>query len=119
MILIADGDAAFLDKARSILNRERQVLLASTADKAYDLAKGLGVAVALVNLDLPGNGLALIDRLHRIDPDLPIIAISSSFDADAMANAKHIGVVQVLEKPITPAWKPIVEALRAKRGHRS
>ena len=115
MILVADGDTAFLEKARMILNRERQVLLASTAAQAFALAENLGIAVALVNLDLPGNGLELIERLQSSDPDLPIIAISSTFDQAAIANVKSLGVTEVLQKPITPAWKPVVEALRSQR----
>ena len=115
MILVADSDSAFLEKALKILNRDRQVLLASTASQAYELARTLGVSVALVDLDLPGDSLGLIERLHRADPDLPIIAISSAFNEQVLKKVKRFGVVEILNKPITPDWKPIVERFRSMR----
>jgi len=51
MILVVDDDEAFLEQAQEILNRNRQVFLASDADRAFELAQG----VALVDLDLPGE----------------------------------------------------------------
>ena len=75
----------------------------------------LGFSVALVDLDLPGDGLELIRKIHGAIPDLPIIAISSTFQVNELEGAGDVGVVEVLRKPITPDWKQIVERIRARR----
>ena len=115
MILVVNSDPVFLERAREILNRDRRVLLASNATRAYELARTLGFSVALVDLDLPGDGLELVRKIHENVPDLPIIAISSAFELDELQGAEDFGVVEVLRKPITPAWKSVVERIRALR----
>lgn len=115
MILVVDDDPIFLEKAREVLNRDRQVFLASNAAQAYELARTLGFSVALVDLDLPGDGLELIRKIHGTIPDLPIIAISSAFRVSELEGAGDVGVVEVLRKPVTSEWKPIVERIRARR----
>jgi CheY-like chemotaxis protein len=115
MILVVNDDPTFLEKAREILNRDRRVFLASPATQAYELARTLGFSVALVDLDLPGDGLELIRKIHGTIPDLPIIAISSAFQRNELEGTEEDGVVEVLRKPITPEWKPVVERIRARR----
>ena len=115
MILVVEHDPEVLDRAREILNHDRQVFLASTAKKAFDMVKKLGFSVILVDLDLPGDAYALIGELHRTYPDLLIIAIGSQMKAPALQATKQLGVVEILWKPITPEWKPVVERIRAMR----
>jgi CheY-like chemotaxis protein len=116
MILVVDDDRVVLDKAQQILNRERQVFLAKDSARALDLAGSLGFSVALVDLDLPGGaGFDLIRTLRRSVPDLQIIAITNALYSLSPEDAKKLGVVEVLRKPITPDWKPIVERVRARR----
>jgi CheY-like chemotaxis protein len=116
MILVVDGDPAVLELASNILNRDRQVFLAMHPHQAFQLAKHLGFSVALVDLDLKGeDGLMLIQQLRESFPDLPIIAISSVLSGQQVENAKSLGVAEVLHKPITPEWKPVVERIRAMK----
>ena len=116
MILVVDNDAAVLDQAQQILNRERQVFLAKDSARALDLAGNLGFSVALVDLDLPGGaGFDLIRTLRRSVPDLQIIAISNAIYTLTREDAQKLGVVEVLKKPITAEWKPVVERIRARR----
>src|SRR5712691_13505529 len=117
MILVVDDDEAFLEQAEEILNRNRQVFLASDADRAFELARELGFPVALVDLDLPGeDGFALIRKLHDAVPELSIIAISSALHSLTLEDARKLGAVEILKKPITPDWKPVVERVRAGRS---
>ena len=116
MILVVDHDPEVLDKALEILNRDRQVFLASSAEKAFNMVKRqLGFTVVLVDLDLPGDPYALMRELHQTHPELMIIAIGGSAKASVLQATKHLGVVEVLKKPITPEWQPIVERIRARR----
>src|SRR4051812_32194285 len=119
MILVVDTDHTFLEKAREILNRDRQVFLAHDPKKAFKLAEDLGFSVVLVDLDLRGySGFEVIRQMRRQFPDLPVIAISSGFQDDAVEKAKIIGAVEVLEKPITSEWKPVVERVRCTSHRR-
>ena len=114
MILVVDNDPEVLDKAREILNRDRQVFLASSAKTAFDMVERLGFSVVLVNLDMPGS-YELIQKLHDADPRLLVVAIAGALRPSVEEATKRLGVVDVLEKPITPAWKPVVERIRARR----
>ena len=116
MILVVDDDPMVLDQAQQILNRERQVFLAEDSTRALDLAGKLGFSVALVDIDLPGGaGFDLIRTLRRSVPDLQIIAVTNALYSLSSEDAEKLGVVEVLRKPITPAWKPVVERIRARR----
>jgi len=116
MILVVDDDPTALHQAQQILNRERQVFLAEDATRALELAGNLGFSVALVDLDLPeGAGFDLIRTLRRSVPDLQIIAVTNAISSLSSEDAQKLGNVEVLRKPITPAWKPVVERIRARR----
>jgi two-component system response regulator YesN len=117
MILVVDNDPTVLDQAQQILNRERQVFLAPDATQALELAGNLGFSVALIDLDLPGGaGFDLIRTLRRSVPDLQIIAITNALYSLSSEDAQKLGVVEVLTKPITPDWKPVVERIRARHA---
>jgi DNA-binding response OmpR family regulator len=67
MILVVDHDPEVLEKAREILNRDRQVFLASTAKQAFEMVQRFGFSVVLVDLDLPGDAYVLFrDSMTRI-----------------------------------------------------
>ena len=106
-----------MELASKILNRDRQVFLAFDAQQAFQLTQHLGFSVALVDLDMKGkDGLSLIQELRESFPELPIIAISSVLSGRKFVDAMELGVVEVLHKPITPEWKPVVERIRGMRG---
>jgi len=115
MILVVDHDPEVLDMAAKILNRDRQVFLATTAKQAFEiLARLNGFSVVLVDLDLPGDPFALIRKLHNLDPALLIVATSGAMTASLRDATDAPEVVAVLKKPVTPEWKPVVERLRAQ-----
>ena len=113
MILVVDHDATVLEKAREVLNRDRQVLLTSDPKRALDMVQQLAVKVVLVDVDIPDQGVGLIRELHQVVPDVCIIATSSAEQISLPKEAENLGVVEVLNKPITPEWKPVVERVRA------
>ena len=115
MILVVDDDIAFLELASRILNSDRKVFLAFDSKQAMQLVQHLGFSVALVDLDLKGHeGLALIQRLRETFPQLPVIAVSSALAATDITRAKRLGIAEVLQKPITAEWKPVVERVRSQ-----
>jgi DNA-binding NarL/FixJ family response regulator len=110
MILVVDSDPSVLEKAREVLNRDRQVLLASDPKRALEMARQLAVKVVLVDVDV---GVSLIRDLHQTVPDVRIIVTCSKSMDWEPGEAENMGVVEVLNKPITPDWKPVVERVRA------
>jgi len=117
MILIVDDDHTFLEKAQKLLNRERQVFLASTSRQAFHLAQDLGISVVLVDLDLKhDDGIALIRKIRENMPGLPIIAIAEDHQKATADLAQELGVADILRKPITSEWKPVVERVRTMRA---
>jgi DNA-binding NtrC family response regulator len=112
MILVVEHDPEVLEQARRILNRDRQVFLASTAAAAMEMVQRLGFSVVLVDLELPGDGYALIKKLHDQNPGLMIIGVKGALKA-SMQDSEKLPVVEFLQKPITPAWKAVVERIRA------
>jgi two-component system sensor histidine kinase/response regulator len=118
MILVVDDDLSLLELASKILNRDRQVFLATDAKQAFELATRLGFSVVLIDLDLKGKaGLLLIQQLRESFPDLAIIAISGTLSGHELEAARSLGIVEVLQKPITRDWKPVVERVRAMKAH--
>jgi DNA-binding NtrC family response regulator len=113
MILVVDDDPEVLERASEILNRNRQVFLASNAEQALDMVDRLRFSVVLVDMDLPG-AYPLIQKLHDANPELLFIAIHGAAKAAVLEATKDIGVVEALKKPITPEWKPVVERIRAR-----
>src|SRR5678815_2650824 len=107
MILVVDHDPEVLETARRILNRDRQVFLASTAAQAMEMVQRLGFSVVLVDLELPlpADGYALIKKLHDQNPELMIIGVKGALKASMQKDTEKLPVVEFLHKPITPAWK--------------
>ncbi len=117
MILVVDHDVSCLELASRILNRDRKVFLAIDAKQAFQLAEYLGFSVALVDLDLRGKeGLLLIQRLREHFPEMAVIAVSSRMGTPDVEKARKLGIARVLQKPITPDWKPVVEEVRARKA---
>jgi len=114
VILIVDDDQIFLERAKEILNQQRRVVFASNSQQAFQLAQDIGFSVVLVNLHLRSDdGLKLIGVIHEKVRGLPIIALNDPPHSAIVTVAKHLGAVEVLNKPIRPEWKPVVERVRA------
>jgi DNA-binding NtrC family response regulator len=116
MILVVDHDPDVLSRASDILNRDRQVFLASTAAQAIQMVDrlGHGLSVVLIDIDLPG-AFDLIRKLHDANPELLFIAIHGAVKASVLEATKQLGIVEALKKPVTPEWKLVVESIRARR----
>jgi len=82
------------------------------------MVKRLGSSVVLVDLELPDGPLTLIQKLHATNPDLPIIGITAAAHSEIPLGPKSLGIAEMLRKPISLAWKPVVERVRDIRKRR-
>ena len=115
MTLMVVADPVVSQDAKAVLNLDAGMLFAKNGHEALSFVKFMVFSVAVVDLDLPGeSGFELIRNIRAACPALPIIAISGVYSKAMLESAKTVGAEEVLEKPVTPAWKPVVERLRQK-----
>ncbi|MGE5185266.1 MAG: response regulator transcription factor [Acidobacteriota bacterium] len=80
------------------------VSIAHDGERALRIAQITAPSVAIVDLHMPGGGLALVRELKRLGGDAIHVAVLSGEDADVIAEAcGEAGADEVLSKPITPA----------------
>ena len=101
-ILVADGDEASARLVASFLLQARL--------RAYPTARGLeamrligrfrlGLAVVDVDLlDMPGCDL--VRKLRAMEPALPIVMTTGDYTPSTEVQARQLGIVQYLHKPI-------------------
>jgi DNA-binding NtrC family response regulator len=104
VILVADDDRLV---ARAIARRlehagfevatssdGREALL-SLSQRTFDLV--------ISDLSMPlAGGLAILESVHRNQPDLPVIIMSGDLSGQSAARAFALGAFRCLEKPIEP-----------------
>ena len=58
--------------------------------------------ILLTDVKLPGmDGLALLERAKRIDPDLPVILVTGHGDISMAVQAMRLGAYDFIEKPFS------------------
>src|SRR5437763_2980846 len=98
-ILIADG--AVRDREGMIALAEKLRLIPSavgTAQLARDRIAGKFFAVLMVDLDVPGGGLELIEFTRLRSPATQLVALTSRKNYDAAVQAFRAGCVDVVSK---------------------
>jgi len=104
-ILIVDDQPEVREVARAVLSK-----LNFNPLTACDGAEGIVVAAehrsdltaALVDLQMPHmDGLSLARALRRIQPELPIVAMSGRFEESTLVELERLGIPRRLPKPFT------------------
>ena len=101
-VLLADDDEAFLDHLRTLIERQRELLVVGTATNglaAIELVDELNPDAAVLDLHMPLlDGVSACARLRRDHPSLCLIALTGD-DAPALHRAaKESGADDVLLK---------------------
>lgn len=110
VVLVIDDEPQVLAVGRAVLASQGfEVVCASSGDQAVELllhaiTNGNRYTACVLDLTMPGglSGFEVLDQLHQIDPDLPVIACSGYFQEDARELCQAIGFYDVLGKPYTP-----------------
>lgn len=117
-ILLVDDDELLGDMLQRVLRRSgHEVVRAFNGKEALQLYDPENIALVLTDLVMPEKeGLELISELHRMHPEVKIIAMSGGGRAGAenyLPVAKHFGAVCTLRKPfsIEVLMKAVTEAL--------
>jgi PAS domain S-box-containing protein len=105
-ILVADDEEAVRELVQNVLESAGySVELAKDGLETVERLRTLGETVRLILLDLtmPRLGGAEAAReLRRLQPDIPIVAMSGYGDIEVMERFGEVGVDDFLAKPFTP-----------------
>lgn len=100
-ILVLDDDQNLLNVIKMRLEAcGYQVATAIQAETALEIAKEEGIDLALVDLKLAGkNGIEVMQELHQIDPEMPIIILTAYGTIKTAVEAMKRGAYSYLSKP--------------------
>ena len=100
-ILVADDEEIMREILESLLSRQGcRVRLAGSGEEAVELAKADPFDAAVVDVMMPGiDGLQTLEKLQRIDADLPVVMITAFGTAANTREAFKRGAFDFIEKP--------------------
>lgn len=100
-ILVLDDDQNLLKVIMMRLEANGyKVAGATRAATALEIAKNEGIDLALVDLKLAGeNGIEVMEELHQIDPEMPIIILTAYGTIKSAVEAMKRGADSYLSKP--------------------
>jgi DNA-binding NtrC family response regulator len=111
-ILIVDDDPDVHVVLGELLAREHAVLHASDAASALATASADDLDVVLLDLNLGQgpDGFTVLARLRALDPDLPVVILSSYRDTDTIVRAMKAGAAHYIGK--TPRYDELAERIQ-------
>jgi two-component system response regulator GlrR len=100
-ILVLDDDQNLLQVIRIRLEANGfRVATAVNAEEALAIARKKGVDLALVDLKISGgNGIEVMQELHTMNPDIPIIILTAYGTIQSAVDAMKKGAYSYLSKP--------------------
>lgn len=101
-VLIVDDDAELAYTLRDLLQSQGySVAVALSSESALQMqSQSSDLAVALIDLTMPHcDGLALMDEMHRRNPDLPVLVMTSFGTIESAVQAIKHGADDYLPKP--------------------
>ena len=102
-VLVIDDDEAVLQSCETILeDAGYRVSLASTPQRALELVRETSFDLVLLDFKLPGmNGLEVLERACKIDPDLVVIMFTGHGTFESAVQAVKKGAYNYISKPFT------------------
>ncbi|UCG52545.1 MAG: sigma-54-dependent Fis family transcriptional regulator [Candidatus Latescibacterota bacterium] len=101
-ILVADDEKGIRDTLRRLLEYEKYSVI--TADDGVDAlhkAENEFVDLVLLDIKMPGmDGMEVLSRLHKSQPELPVVIISGHGTIQTAVEATRLGAFDFIEKPI-------------------
>jgi len=103
VVLVVDDEAGIRESLSGILTDEGyQALAAATGEEALRTMEEQSPDLVLLDVWLPGiDGLAVLDKIKKATPSLPVIMISGHGTIDTAVKATKKGAYDFLEKPLS------------------
>jgi CheY-like chemotaxis protein len=106
VVLVVDDEPGVLSTLAMVLEQSGYKTLKSlTGQEAIDLASGVAIDLALIDVNMPGiNGIAVGREIRKKLPDCKILLITGSTDgSDGLIAARAEGLeFDVVAKPVPP-----------------
>ena len=100
-ILIVDDEARMQRLFEINLGPKYEVVTAGDGESALERVKSGDVNLLVTDLKMPGkNGMILLQEVHRIYPDLPIIIMTAYGTVEGAVQAMKEGAVDYILKPV-------------------
>jgi two-component system nitrogen regulation response regulator NtrX len=101
-ILIVDDERGIRESLRGVLEDEGfKVEKAESGEAGLRILETRSVQCVLLDVWLPGmDGIATLERIRAIRPDLPIVMISGHGTIETAVRAIRLGAVDFIEKPL-------------------
>lgn len=102
-ILLIDDDEWIRDSLSLFFENEGCHLeTLKTAEQALEFIAGQSCQIIIVDYKLPGmNGLDFLKRIQTTHPNIQRILITAYRNDEVTAEARRLGVDQIIEKPFT------------------
>ena len=110
-VLHAD-DAEFLrNMVKDILNSQGyEVLQAKDGEECMDTLAKEQVDILILDINMPGNGLEILERVKKDYPELPVLMLSVMADDKTVKKTLELGAAGFVAKPFGP--EVLLEHLR-------
>jgi DNA-binding response OmpR family regulator len=103
-VLLADDDTGFREALQDALAMDgHEVSVAASVDEACEIAVGLPVDIVVSDINMPGDGTTMPERLRRAGREPPVIMITGFDEASVRERARASGAAAYLVKPVSLA----------------
>lgn len=101
-IMVVDDDPVVLQSTTNLLESyEYQVYSASNVNDAVNCLKANTIDVVVTDIIMPHiSGINLLEQVHDISPNIPVILITAFLDPDKMIEAIKLGAFDFIMKPM-------------------
>lgn len=101
-VLVVDDEPFFRTVIRDILEKESyEIIEASSGKEVESLISQYPVSAVLTDIEMPDmSGLAVLQLVKQLQPDLPVMIVSSHRDFAAARQVLKSGALDYLVKPI-------------------
>ena len=102
-ILVVDDDTMNLMRTKMILEKQYEVVLAESGERALDLLRNEKIDLVLLDIAMPEmNGIETFERMKDYPVKVPVIFLTASGHEDDVMSAIRLGAVNYLKKPFQP-----------------
>ncbi len=100
-ILVLDDERVFRDEIKEFLETDNFIVhLAAKPSVAFEILEQTEVDIIILDLKLPEmDGIAVLQKVKELYPDIEVIMITGHGDMDAVIQAMRYGAVEFFPKP--------------------
>jgi putative two-component system response regulator len=100
-VLVVDDDEFVLDSVAALLKgRGYHVTASSSATEAFAKFREIKTNVVVTDIRMPEvTGVELLDKIHALNPDIPVILMTAYAELDVAVDALKKGAFDFLTKP--------------------